>query len=94
MLGTPVNINPRYETVWARSSGSPSMVKAMSPSTLRSKPVAVITTSASIRLPDRSTIPASSNDSMWSVTIVALPAEIPANRSPSGTNATRWRHGS
>ena len=47
MLGMPVNIVPRQPTVSAKTSGSSSMVKAMPPSTLRLKPVAVTMMSAS-----------------------------------------------
>ena len=52
MFGTPVNIMPRYVTVSENTSGSPSIVNSISPSTLRLKPVAVTMMSASSSLPD------------------------------------------
>jgi hypothetical protein len=72
-------------TVPENTSGRPSMVKAMSPSTLRSKPVAVMMMSAVSSSPAFSRMPFSVNDSISSVTMEAFPEVIPANRSPSGT---------
>ena len=68
-------------------------MNGMSPSTLRVKPVAVTMMSASSSCPDFNRMPFSVNVSISSVTIEALPELIPANRSPSGTNASRCRHG-
>ena len=93
MLGTPLNIAPRQPTVRAKSSGWPSMLKAMSPSTLRLKPVAVTMTSASSTWPDCRRMPSRSKLSIWSVTTEALPSRTHLNRSASGTKAMRCCHG-
>ena len=61
--------------------------------TLRSKPVAVTTMSASIVVPFFVTTPVGVNVSMTSVTIEAFPEAIPRKRSPSGMNARRCCHG-
>ena len=59
-----------------QSTGLPSTVKAMSPITLRLKPVAVTMMSASISSPDFVRMPVSVKVSISSVTIDALPAVI------------------
>jgi len=65
----------------------------MSPKTLRLKPVAVTMMSASSSSPLLSVTPHSVKASISSVTIDACPSLIDLNRSPSGRNAIRWRHG-
>ena len=93
-LGTPVNIIPRHDTAFAKSSGSSSIVIATSPSTDMLKPVAVMMTSASSVSPEASVMPCSVNDSIWSVTTEAWPDLIDWKKSPSGTKAMRCCHGS
>ncbi len=93
MFGTPLIMIPRQVTRSVKSTGSPSTVKATSPSTDRSKPVAVTTTSASISSPELTRMPFSVKVSIVSVTIEALPSRSAANRSPSGTIAMRCCHG-
>ena len=65
----------------------------MSPSGTRFSPVAVTTRSASSSAPDSSLSPVSVNVSIRSVTTDALPSQIAAKRSPSGTRHMRWSHG-
>ena len=89
MLGTPLIIMPRHVTRSVKSTGSPSTVKATPPNRLRSNPVAVTTTSASISSPEDVRIPVAVNVSMVSVTTDALPSRMAVNRSPSGSRASR-----
>jgi hypothetical protein len=76
-----------------KSTGAPSTVKATSPRSDRSKPVAVTTMSAGISSPQPILMLCSVNVSMVSVTIEAFPSRIAANRSPSGTTAMRCCQG-
>ena len=92
-FGTPVNIIPRYVTVSFQFTGLPSTLNGMSPRTLRWNPVAGTMRSASICTPPFVSTPVALKVSISSVTMVALPALMPANRSPSGTNAMRCCHG-
>lgn len=80
-------------TVPARSSARWSTVNAMSPSTLRSNPVAVTTMSASSVAPEARRIPVSVNVSIWSVATDTLPSPIATKRSPPGSTAIRCCHG-
>ena len=75
------------------SRGRPSTVKEMPPSTLRSKPVAVMTMSASSVSPDARRMPVSVKHSMASVTTDAFPSRMQAKRSPSGSTAIRCCQG-
>jgi len=88
-----VNITPRQVTVSAKSMGSPSRLKGMSPMTLSVKPVAVTMMSAASSSPDFSRTPPLVNRSISSVTTEASPRLMAWNRSASGTKAMRWRQG-
>ena len=66
---------------------------AMSPSTESSKPVAVITTSASITVPSFVMTPLGVNVSISSVTIETCPELMTLKKSPSSIRATRCSDG-
>jgi len=81
--------------VLGKSMGVASRVKSTLPSNVGFNPVAVIIISASNTYPEVNInrTPCSVKESMWSVTIDALPELMVSNRSPSGTRHKRCSQG-